>query len=108
MDGLKLDAMDGRGDVSIKLGCEDGFCDDIDVGCNVGCSMGDVDGDDVNGLKLGVEVGGVAKLGCKDGSCGDNVGCTVILRSSVVGSIVISITGANDGDDEEDFNNNNS
>ena len=52
MDGLKLDAMDGRGDVSIKLGCEDGFCDDMDVGCNVGCSMGDVVGDNVNGLKL--------------------------------------------------------
>ena len=97
--------MDGRGDVSIKLGCEDGFCDDIDVGCNVGCSMGDVDGDDVNGLKLGVKVGSIAKLGCEDGSCDNNVGCTVILCSSVVGSIVISITGANDGNDEKGNNN---
>ena len=98
--------MDGRRDVSIKLGCEDGFCDDVDVGgCNVGCSMGDVVRDDVNGLKLGVEVRRVAKLGCKDGSCGDNVGCTVILCSSVVGSIVISITGANDGHGEEGNNN---
>ena len=52
MDGLKLGVVDGRGDVSIKLGCEDGFCDDMEVGCNVGCSMGDVVGDNVNGLKL--------------------------------------------------------
>ena len=107
MDGLKLGVVDGRRDVSIKLGCEDGFCDDMDVGCNVGCSMGDVNGDNVNGLKLGVEVGSIATVGCKDGRSGDNVGCTVILCSSV-GSIVISITGANDGDDEEDFSNNNS
>ena len=72
--------------------------------CKAG-GMGDVVRDDVNGLKLGVEVGSIAKLGCKDGRCDDNVGCTVILCSSVVvGSIVISTTGANDGDEEGNNN----